>query len=44
MWRNTVVRDFVALAAPRQRRAPRREKVGFYGMDLYSLSTSIGAV
>jgi erythromycin esterase-like protein len=44
MWRNTVVRDFVewlrdyntGLAAPRQ--------VGFYGIDLYSLFTSIHEV
>src|SRR5207237_9946280 len=45
MWRNTVVLDFVewmrayndALPAP-------ATKVGFYGLDLYSLYTSIEAV
>jgi erythromycin esterase-like protein len=45
MWRNTVVLDFVEwlreynLSLP-----PQRTKVGFYGLDLYSLYSSIEAV
>src|SRR6266496_3162811 len=45
MWRNTVVLDFVEWLrdynASLQKGAP---KVGFYGLDLYSLYTSIEAV
>ena len=48
MWRNTVVRDFVAWLRAyndaRDGRAPDHCKVGFYGMDLYSLSTSLTEV
>ncbi len=48
MWRNTVVRDFVAwLRAYNDKRdgqAPDRCKTGFYGMDLYSLHTSLNEV
>jgi erythromycin esterase-like protein len=44
MWRNTVVRDFVDwLREYNDAQAPD-EKVGFYGIDLYSLSTSMEAV
>ena len=44
MWRNTVVRDFVEwLREFNHGRAPSQH-VGFYGMDLYSLYRSIGAV
>src|SRR5215216_5327130 len=44
MWRNTVVRDFVEwLRAYNDRQRPE-DKVGFYGMDLYSLFTSIEEV
>lgn len=42
MWRNTVVRDFVEWL--RQRNAQAEAKVGFFGMDLYSLHASIDAV
>ncbi len=45
MWRNTVVRDFVEWLrehnSSSQAGAPR---VGFYGLDLYSLHSSIDAV
>jgi erythromycin esterase-like protein len=45
MWRNTVVRDFVGwLRAHNDGRAPGSPRAGFYGMDLYSLRRSIGAV
>ena len=44
MWRNTVVRDFVEwLREYNQGRAPSQH-VGFYGMDLYSMYRSVGAV
>jgi erythromycin esterase-like protein/predicted phosphoribosyltransferase len=45
MWRNTVVRDFVAwLRAANNTVANPRARVGFYGLDLYSLHTSMEAV
>ena len=45
MWRNTVVRDFVEwLREYNDSRAVSATKVGFYGLDLYSLYTSIEAV
>jgi erythromycin esterase-like protein len=44
MWRNTVVRDFVEwLREHNHGRAPSQQ-VGFYGMDLYSLFSSVRAV
>jgi erythromycin esterase-like protein len=44
MWRNAVVRDFVEwLREHNSGRAPAQQ-VGFYGMDLYSLFTSIQEV
>ena len=44
MWRNVVVRDFAAaLRAWNDGRAPE-ERVGFYGLDLYSLHRSMDAV
>jgi erythromycin esterase-like protein len=44
MWRNTVVAEFVAwLRAFNDGRA-RSERVGFYGLDLYSLHRSIDEV
>lgn len=44
MWRNTVVVDFVEwLRAYNSARAPRQQ-TGFYGLDLYSLFSSIQAV
>jgi erythromycin esterase-like protein len=44
MWRNTVVRDFVAWLRQYNDSQPESGKVGFYGMDLYSLVASIEAV
>lgn len=45
MWRNTVVRDFVAwLRAHNQRRGEDAPEVGFFGLDLYSLHASIDSV
>lgn len=44
MWRNTVVRDFVEWLRTWNRGVPAARQVGFYGMDLYSLFTSIRAV
>jgi erythromycin esterase-like protein len=42
MWRNDVVRDFVAWLA--QHNAGAGVKAGFYGLDLYSLFTSMESV
>lgn len=45
MWRNDVVLDFVAwLRAHNGALPPGERPVGFYGLDLYSLFTSIEAV
>lgn len=44
MWRNTVVRDFVEWLREHNRDRPLSQQVGFYGMDLYSLFSSIRAV
>jgi erythromycin esterase-like protein len=45
MWRNTVVLDFVEwLRAYNDALSAERQRVGFYGLDLYSLYTSIEAV
>ena len=44
MWRNDVVVDFLTWLRERNRDRPLRERVGFYGIDLYSLHTSIEAV
>lgn len=45
MWRNADVLDFVGwLQAHNDSLAPGTSKAGFYGLDLYSLHTSIGAV
>ena len=44
MWRNTVVRDFVQWLREWNDTRAASDKVGFYGMDLYSLVTSIEAV
>jgi erythromycin esterase-like protein len=45
MWRNTVVLEFIAwLRAHNEALPPNAEKVGFYGLDLYSLHASIKAV
>lgn len=44
MWRNTVVRDFVAWLREHNDRRPSEQRTGFYGLDLYSLHASIAAV
>jgi len=44
MWRNTVVRDFVHWLREHNMAQPPWERVGFYGMDLYSLFGSVQAV
>src|SRR5690606_6134742 len=42
MWRNTVVRDFVEwLRQHNSALSPNEPKVGFYGLDLYSLHASM---
>lgn len=42
MWRNTVMRDFVAWLGDHRRRTPR--EVDIHGLDLYSLHRSAAAV
>src|SRR5258705_10700517 len=44
MWRNTEVLDFVGWLKARNDSMPIEAKAGFYGLDLYSLYTSIEAV
>jgi erythromycin esterase-like protein len=44
MWRNTEVRDFAEWLREHNRQQPASRQAGFYGMDLYSLFTSIRAV
>jgi erythromycin esterase-like protein len=44
MWRNIVVRDFVVWLRAYNDVLPADKKIGFYGLDLYSLHTSIEAV
>ena len=44
MWRNTVVLEFVQWLREHNDSQPPERKVGFYGIDLYSLLTSIEAV
>ena len=44
MWRNTVVRDFVEWLRGENAARPPEARVGFYGIDLYSLFGSIEAV
>jgi erythromycin esterase-like protein len=45
MWRNTVVVEFVEwLREWNSGRAAAKDKTGFYGLDLYSMHTSIEAV
>jgi erythromycin esterase-like protein len=40
MWRNTVVREFVEWMREHNTNLDPRQRVGFYGMDLYSFITS----
>jgi erythromycin esterase-like protein len=44
MWRNADVLDFVGWLRDFNASRPARSRVGFYGLDLYSLQTSIEAV
>jgi len=44
MWRNRDVLDFVAWLEARNRAHSPATKAGFYGLDLYSLRTSMDAV
>jgi len=44
MWRNTVVRDFVEWLREHNAACVPERQVGFYGLDLYSLFTSIQEV
>jgi erythromycin esterase-like protein len=44
MWRNVEVRDFVEWLREFNRGRGRQAQVGFYGIDLYSLFSSIQAV
>jgi erythromycin esterase-like protein len=44
MWRNADVLDFVGWLRAHNDRAGTERKVGFYGLDLYSLHASIDAV
>jgi erythromycin esterase-like protein len=44
MWRNADVLDFVGWLRTHNDGLPEAERVGFYGLDLYSLHASIDAV
>ena len=44
MWRNADVLDFVGWLREHNDALPPERKVGFYGLDLYSLHSSIDAV
>jgi protein-L-isoaspartate(D-aspartate) O-methyltransferase len=44
MWRNTDVASFVEWLREHNQSLPHGERVGFHGLDLYSLNTSIRAV
>jgi len=44
MWRNTDVVDFVGWLREHNAAQPVAERIGFYGLDLYSLHRSIEAV
>jgi erythromycin esterase-like protein len=44
MWRNADVLDFVGWLRERNDGVGAAERAGFYGLDLYSLYTSIGSV
>jgi protein-L-isoaspartate(D-aspartate) O-methyltransferase len=44
MWRNHETRDFVDWLRGWNRARPSEQRAGFYGLDLYSLHTSIAAV
>ena len=44
MWRNADVLDFVGWLREHNDSARRSAKIGFYGLDLYSLQASMEAV
>jgi len=44
MWRNADVLDFVGWLRERNAGRPEADRAGFYGLDLYSLHASMGAV
>jgi erythromycin esterase-like protein len=44
MWRNADMLEFVGWLREQNERRPASDQVGFYGLDLYSLHSSIGAV
>jgi erythromycin esterase-like protein len=44
MWRNAEVLDFVGWLRAHNESVPAAEGAGFYGLDLYSLYTSVGEV
>jgi protein-L-isoaspartate(D-aspartate) O-methyltransferase len=44
VWRNREMRTLVDLLRERNGRVPRERRAGFYGLDLYSLHTSVAAV
>jgi protein-L-isoaspartate(D-aspartate) O-methyltransferase len=44
MWRNQEVREFVDWLREHNRALPAAGRAGFYGLDLYSMFTSIAAV
>ena len=44
MWRNTVVRDFIEWLRTHNRTVGADRQVGFYGLDLYSLFSSMQIV
>lgn len=44
LWRNTIVHDFIEWLHDHNMAQPEALQTGFYGMDLYSLYSSIAAV
>lgn len=44
MWRNTETRDFIDWLHEYNKALPSPKRTGFYGLDMYSLFTSINAV
>ena len=44
MWRNRDVDDFVSFLRGHNAKKPRDARVGFYGLDLYSMNASMAAV
>jgi erythromycin esterase-like protein len=44
MWRNSQMLEFIGWLREFNDERPPRDRVGFYGMDMYSLHSSMGAV